>query len=210
MQKHLTKQKIIRLLENEFREQINPLLKLLSGKKRPHIEFVNTILEISQQLQRSEDIIYLLRSAIQQAPRACPLYSRLIGYLLQQNKYQQAEWWWGISLKIEPQCADLWLFGVEIALWKENETEAVNCLNRASSLFHSKDDDKFKRVKASLNLWRAEKAWKNDECERALFWARSALVDDSSWDKPHHRLNEMLRLLKQSQPPSSSSILQAL
>ena len=45
-----------------------------------------------------EERIYLLRQSIQHAPRETALYVELVRHQLQQQEYEQAEWWWGIAI----------------------------------------------------------------------------------------------------------------
>ncbi len=202
MQQHLAKQKIINLLKHEFREQINPLLKILSDSQKPYVDFVNSILEISQQLQRTDDIIYLLRSAIQESPRTCILYNLLISYLIRQQKYSQAEWWWGISLKIDPLCADLWLLGVELALARQDLQEAHSYLERAQHLIDDDQDPRLAQAQASIDLWHSQQALLENKIDSALFWARRATVHAPHWEKPRQQLDSLLKQLKQSQHTS--------
>ncbi len=141
-----------------------------------------------------EERIYLLRQSIQHAPRETALYVELVRHQLQQQEYEQAEWWWGIAIKIGARSAALWALGVDVALGRYDLQLAETAMDRFSQLA-PEDTKTLARLKASHAYAKGVELWQTNKRDQALFWIRRAIVDAPHWEEPRLTLADYLNEL---------------
>lgn len=149
------------------------------------------LIEALREASVSQEDIQELRMALRKAPRCVGLYHGLVRLHLQSRDIEQAAYWWGIGIKIEPHNPLLWIAGIRIALIQD-DLEAAEFRHQSASRWMKEDDPLRLRSAGKLDMARACMIWDKGQHEQALFWLRRATRYDPSWPEPWEALAQYL------------------
>jgi|GEM_PF-5452024 len=149
------------------------------------------LIEVLRETSVSQEDLQMLRMALRKAPRCVGLYHGLVRLFLQHRDIEQAIYWWGIGIKIEPHNPLLWIAGMRIALLQDDLSTA-EFRYQSATRWMAEDDPLRLRAAGKLDMARACMVWGEGQHEQALFWLRRATRYDPSWAEPWEALAQYL------------------